>query len=597
MLQAPPDKDIFTTPENGSFFRRRKYNRLSPEDHEIRLLRMHPVRLTLGELAAVFPKWLERDTDAADLSLDKTSRDSSTFICCQLVEANKLELQERKYAALSYCAGKPTETRRIMIDGYWFNAFANLEHALEGFREHYDRSSSSGNLIWADQVCINQLDFQEKSHQVSFMRKIYENAEKTYVVLSTPRAPIPDAEAGVLALRLALNHLEARLQEESPCYSVTGFRTGYSEIFLDWVYEHPNHPVCGALAQLLNFVDRVCDAKWWTRAWVFQEFLVSDNIHFVCGSQCLELNDLAPFLRFRNWNTTNEESVARFELRSKSPHSERIAHSVELLKKSAMHCRQSETSYKLPMLFDERRKNRYILHFPSTPEFLHLLATASSFGFQATDPRDMLYAFTGLSSITSGVTVDYSPTNTIWDVCAAIAEKFIEHGDLSLLRLATTTRGVNAFFDENLPSWAPDWKLPASWIPCQHSPWKIPSAERHRFAGKALCVQGVHLATLGDETHNGIFQAMGHYFDTTSLVQSGDELWAIHEGTGIHTLRKREGGGYVLVGLAILLPGRVSRCYGGCTVIEVGPLGLSEYTVVMDAIEASLAGVQSIVLE
>ncbi|KAK7423038.1 hypothetical protein QQX98_001328 [Neonectria punicea] len=249
------------------------------------------------------------------------------------------------------------------------------------------------------------------------------------------------------------------------------------------------------------------------------------------------------------------------------------------------------------MLFNERRTNRYVLDFPLTPDFLHLLATASSSGFQATDPRDMLYAFTGLSRITSGVAVDYSPTNTIWDVCAAVAEKFMEHGDLRLLRRAATTRGVNALFDGNLPSWAPNWTLPAPSIPCQHSPWKIPSAERHRLAGKALCVQGVHLATLGDETPDGTFQAMGRDFDTTELVQSGDELWANHGGTDIHALRKREGGGYVLVGLAILLPGRVSSRYGGCMAIELKELGLSEYKVVMDAIKVSLTGVQSIVLE
>lgn len=271
-----------------------------------------------------------------------------------------------------------------------------------------------------------------------------------------------------------------------------------------------------------------------------------------------------------------------------------------MLKKSAMHCRQSETSYKLPMLFDERRTKRSFLDFPHlalTPDFLYLLSTTSSSGFQATDPRDMLYAFTGLSSITSGVTVDYSPTNTIWDVCAAVAEKFIEHGDLSLLHRAATTKRVNSFSDKKLPSWAPDWTLAAPWIRYRHPPWKIPSAERHRLAGKALRVQGVHLATLGAETHNGIFQVMGHTFDTTDLVQRGDELWAIHGGTGIHALRKREEGGYVLVGLAIMLPGKVSSYYGGYMGIKLEELGLSEYEVVMETIKASLTGVQSIVLE
>ncbi|KAM7214508.1 hypothetical protein V8F06_010142, partial [Rhypophila decipiens] len=46
----PPEKDIFTTPSNETFYNGRRYQSLDPDRREIRLLRVHPARLTISEL-------------------------------------------------------------------------------------------------------------------------------------------------------------------------------------------------------------------------------------------------------------------------------------------------------------------------------------------------------------------------------------------------------------------------------------------------------------------------------------------------------------------------------------------------------------------
>jgi hypothetical protein len=272
MSQSPPEQNIFATPENDTFYRRRKYDQLNQAAHEIRLLRVHPTRLTASKVAATFPEWLECDTDAAAMTKDGTSAEES-FLCCHLTKATDLKSIKKQYAALSYCAGKPTETKRIMVDGYWFNAFVNLEHALEGFRTHYERVSNHKNLLWTDQVCINQADFAERGHQVDFMRRIYESAEMTYVVLSTPESPIPDAQAGAAALRTMLKCLKAYVHGNSKLGSEILDSSGWGlqcwRFVLQLIRRRDlKHPALEALPQVVGFVDHTAGAKWWSRAWV-----------------------------------------------------------------------------------------------------------------------------------------------------------------------------------------------------------------------------------------------------------------------------------------------------------------------------------------
>jgi hypothetical protein len=280
-------KEIFVTPDNPGFYSRRKYKPLDSRKHEIRLLRIHPERLTTEELPHTFPEWIRTATDAARINDRQFNEEiHGDFICCSLLEPIDLDSFNQKYAALSYCAGKPTDTRRIMIDGYWFNAFANLEHALEGFRNHSDCESPSCNLLWADQACIDQFNYTERAHQVSFMRNIYERSEFTYVVLSTPAIPFYDVEDGAEALRLTNKYLIPWLQQRG-CHKNAVFggpHTGYSDFYHEMIYNNPEHPVCKALPHLFNLLDQIADAKWWTRAWVSQI-----SLHLSVTTSCLIL--------------------------------------------------------------------------------------------------------------------------------------------------------------------------------------------------------------------------------------------------------------------------------------------------------------------
>lgn len=108
----------------------------------------------------------------------------SSDIRCELI-TYPLEENHPPYIAISYCWGSPDqERRRIWIDGKAFSARENLWWCLYQLRElqragRIDEDPASSEYIWADAICINQEDLQERGHQVQLMGSIYVKAAST----------------------------------------------------------------------------------------------------------------------------------------------------------------------------------------------------------------------------------------------------------------------------------------------------------------------------------------------------------------------------------------------------------------------------------
>lgn len=117
------------------------------------------------------------------LSLKVVSLDSAPLT------DNVQEDEESKisYNALSYAWGTPEDTKEVTCDAHTIAVTANLHAALRRVREKigqsgfysesglYSQSSFYGNL-WADQICIDQYNIQEKNAQVAMMGEIFQNA-------------------------------------------------------------------------------------------------------------------------------------------------------------------------------------------------------------------------------------------------------------------------------------------------------------------------------------------------------------------------------------------------------------------------------------
>ncbi len=79
------------------------------------------------------------------------------------------------------------------------------------------RKNGSARLLWADQICINQDDIEERNHQIEFMREIYANARRTLIWIGDSDQDFQSehARAG-FALANSLAHFRKMRQEREP---------------------------------------------------------------------------------------------------------------------------------------------------------------------------------------------------------------------------------------------------------------------------------------------------------------------------------------------------------------------------------------------
>lgn len=160
------------------------------------------------------------------------------------------------YECISYTWGSELRDRDLDCDGEVLNITANLASALRRFR-----SKSRARTFWADAICINQDDLDEKSQQIPLMARIYRSAKRVRVWLGE----------GEEDDRQALEYLAALAK-------ISGPRTllGQSE---DPIYK-PESQL--ALKRIESCVRGLFRLPWFSRRWIVQELVLNSNVVFYC---------------------------------------------------------------------------------------------------------------------------------------------------------------------------------------------------------------------------------------------------------------------------------------------------------------------------
>ncbi|PZD42043.1 HET domain containing protein [Pyrenophora tritici-repentis] len=289
-----PKYDNFYSPQNEEFYSKFQYCDLNTNERRIRLLRVHPS--------------LEMD--------DKKSRTQ-----CELLDNISMADKKGHYTTLSYCAGDPKKTEIITVNGIEFNAFANLGHALRQARHFWrDRFDGQELLLWADQVCINQSNPSERSHQVGFMAEIYKNATQVLVSLTSEG----DRTGGLEWISQTIPPEAIRQAVDTFSQSVMRkdnfnfpWHDGSTVASIVEYYQRMS-PIRDIHVSWTTFVDTVLNSPWWARAWIRQEFILSPDAYLMASfdyTHWLNLIDWSDGLRrtLLSWLTD------RFVLRASDP--------------------------------------------------------------------------------------------------------------------------------------------------------------------------------------------------------------------------------------------------------------------------------------
>jgi len=366
------------------------------------------------------------------------SQTQSRYFAYPILSTNHILRLLGKYTTLSYCAGDPKETEIITVNGIHFNAFANLGHALRQAR-HFWRNKFDGQelLLWADQICINQSNPSERSHQVGFMAKIYENATQVLVSLSSEGDRTGGLEwiSRTIPPEVIYHAVDAfsRCSPGKPELLFRDFATGPILEYYQYV-----SPVDDIHVSWTTFVETVLESPWWSRAWIRQEFILSPNAYLMASFEYIHWLTLASVLGAvppgfsRQLEMKNTRcSYIKCLVCAKQPDHERWYNRNVVRKLMAAKIEWSNGLRRTLM------------------DWLNDVYT-----WKASDSRDMIYASLGLASESYGLRPDYVRNKSIEDVSIDVAIAINTHyGYLATLELLKYVDPVST-----RPSWVPYWQ-------------------------------------------------------------------------------------------------------------------------------------------
>lgn len=383
------------------------------------------VALYLKRTLSPTAKMYERDLPKGQIRLlqIKPGHSLSTIEC----EFTYLDLQQdADYVALSYTWGSAIPSIPILVNGTATMVTENLYMALLHLRK------GKVPRVWVDALCINQINMNERSIQVSQMAEVYQGASKVFVWLGES------------------NEMTRRAFEE--LYKMTQ-HIGWDNIIPAEYFDTDGvHPEWTAMCELLY-------RPWFRRVWIIQEILHARHALFVCGEDFLEADT---FLTIIN----------------------SMIKAAELPKIMSFHARKLElangtkTTAIQQLKFMVQARNRFVGPLASLDFRGNLLDYLSQTRWaEATNPRDKIYGILSLAKDASNLgwyekkkrfgrarrhqidyqswvpfKVDYtvSPVQVFINVTRAImcktrsieVLKFVENGTASSTKL---------------PSWVPNW--------------------------------------------------------------------------------------------------------------------------------------------
>ncbi|KAF2239752.1 hypothetical protein EV356DRAFT_109915 [Viridothelium virens] len=278
-------------------------------------------------------------------------------------------------------------------------------------------------MLWADAICINQDDLDERSHQVSMMGLIYSKAKGVIAWLGESNKESDLALDSAEYWAPFMRHIT----DSMPDQVINGIIVEEAEKEVPLAFDPSARQALG------NFSTR----PYWTRVWIVQELLLARQVDVRCGERVLNIDQLRDAIAGR---TASDAAQAAGD----GPNHLQSQASLEL-----------QASPMFNMLMRTR----------SSPEPAHLEklpqeAVADISNLDATDARDKVFALLGLVSSEAPrydlIRPDY--TKSLEQVYQDFARYSITMDrTLEVLRIAGRTfHSANTL--ESLPTWVPNWK-------------------------------------------------------------------------------------------------------------------------------------------
>jgi hypothetical protein len=206
-------------------------------------------------------------------------------IACDMIHC-ELE-NDYEYRALSYAWATDALHAQILVDGLKFTISTHLYAALR-----QAQCQDQDCILWIDQLCINQMDEDEKSDQVRKMKYIYARAWCVIVWLGLAR---DDSDLLMILLTVVAEQQRAQLDiliDNTSHVDILKIALERFRIRHNGRDPLPPQDYTYWIARLIRAFRSFCDRAYWKRLWVIQEFSVGRNVLIRCGRASLQSSDL-----------------------------------------------------------------------------------------------------------------------------------------------------------------------------------------------------------------------------------------------------------------------------------------------------------------
>jgi hypothetical protein len=367
------------------------------------------------------------------------------------------------YVALSYVWGDATNATRILCNGKPVRVTLNLAKALQGLRNH-----TTTMRLWADAICIDQRNNEEKNQQVTRMGTIYTLAKHVIVWLGRDEDGI--AYDCFDLISSTNTYLDRQLVTYGAWSKIPTLVKPY--------------PICDSQSRWNN-VRKMLSLPWFTRVWVIQEASLAKRCTLRWGESEL---DFAHVMELALWQLHREDvsevtgTLGLFRLMNQF--------------------RSIYSTYDNPITW---RKNLPLIRNDdnSGEVFADLLYAAS--GMCAKDKRDHIFAFLGsrLALRTDGqllVKPDYN--KELRDVYFEAACSFLWHPREAPFVLSRVKHfSQESLHDPDIPTWVPRWDRTPEFTISRHYFWFRAGGNQANFnpvirEDRSLAVQGIIIGSI-----------------------------------------------------------------------------------------------------
>ncbi|CAH0046527.1 unnamed protein product [Clonostachys solani] len=180
------------------------------------------------------------------------------------------------YYAVSYVWGDP-EQRRFKI--YTPDGVLRVQKSIHQVLKRL-RNPSESVILWADAICINQQNNQEKANQLQLLPRIFQNSESTLAVIGQDI----ENESAIEKLtefskrRKASRKITQDSREEPP---------NYFSLWEDCDLQQNDE-----YESIMRHVSTIFSHPWFERAWIVQEAVASARVTLICGKYAVDWGDL-----------------------------------------------------------------------------------------------------------------------------------------------------------------------------------------------------------------------------------------------------------------------------------------------------------------